>query len=162
MTTRYLAPLRASSVPDDATRARASEIMEHQVRPALRRLLDGLRNDLLAVARADDRVGVCFVPGGEEGYRAAVRRHTTTELEPQEIHEIGLSCVADLRTEWAEVGRRALGTADRDEIFARLRTDPALRFSSSADIVATGDAGTGACGAGTSGLVPRPGPSRTA
>ncbi len=132
-----LAPVRASSAPDDATRRRAAEIMERQVRPALQRLLDGLRDELLPVARADDRVGVCFLPGGVEGYRAAVRRHTTTELSPQEIHEIGLSCVADLRTEWAEVGRGALGTGDVDEIFTRLRTDPALRFSSSADIVAT-------------------------
>ena len=33
-------------------------------------------------ARPDDQVGIRFVPGGAEGYRAAVRRHTTTEPDP--------------------------------------------------------------------------------
>ena len=131
-----LAPLRAASVADDAVLEQAAVLVEDALRPALRRLLSGLRDELLPVARPDDRVGIRFVPGGEEGYRAAVRRHTTTDLSPQEIHDIGLACVAALREEWAELGERALGTRDLPEIFTRLRTDPALRFEDEAQIVA--------------------------
>lgn len=131
-----LAPLRASSVADDDVRARAAGIVQESLRPALRRLLTGLQEELLPVARPDDRVGIRFVPGGEEGYRAAVRRHTTTDLSPQEIHDIGLACVADLREEWAELGERVLGTRELPEIFERLRTDPTLRFQDEAQIVA--------------------------
>jgi uncharacterized protein (DUF885 family) len=100
------------------------------------RLLAVLR-DQLPGARPDDRVGIRFVPGGAEGYRAAVRKHTTTGLDPEEIHQIGLDTLAALRQEWAELGGRALGTSDVPEILRRLREDPALRFTSSQQIVRT-------------------------
>jgi len=118
-----------------AFRARAADIVEGDVRPALRRLLACLRDELLPVARPDDRVGICFVPGGPEGYRAAVRKHTTTALSPEEIHHIGLDCLEALREEWAEIGGRALGTSDVPEIRSRLREDRSLRFTDSAQIV---------------------------
>jgi len=118
-------------------RARAADIVEGEVRPALRRLLACLRDELLPVARPDDRVGICFVPGGPEGYRAAVRKHTTTALSPEEIHQIGLDCLEALRAEWAEIGARALGTSDVAEILGRLREDRSLRFTGSAQIVDT-------------------------
>jgi uncharacterized protein (DUF885 family) len=134
-----LSPRLPQDVDAVQVRARAAEIVADRVRPALRRLLAGLRDELLPVARPDDEVGIRFVPGGEEGYRAAVRRHTTTDLTPDEIHQIGLDCLADLRAEWAEVGGRALGTSDLAEIQARLRDDTSLRFETSAQIVATVD-----------------------
>ena len=119
-----------------AFRAEAAGIVDSEVRPALRRLLACLRDDLLPVARPDDQVGICFVPGGPEGYRAAVRRHTTTALSPEEIHQIGLDCLEALRAEWAEIGGRVLGTSDVPEILHRLREDRSLRFTDSAQIVA--------------------------
>lgn len=131
-----LGPKPPAGVDADRIRTRAAGIVADQVRPALRRLLAGLRDDLLPVARDDDHVGIRFVPGGEEGYRAAVRRHTTTDLTPEQIHRIGLDCLEDLRAEWAEVGGRALGTGDVTEIRTRLREDPSLRFSDSRQIVA--------------------------
>jgi uncharacterized protein (DUF885 family) len=116
-------------------RSQAAGIVDGEVRPALRRLLACLRDELLSVARPDDRVGICFVPGGPEGYRAAVRKHTTTALAPEEIHQIGLDCLEALRAEWAEIGGRALGTSDVPEILGRLREDRSLRFTGSAQIV---------------------------
>jgi uncharacterized protein (DUF885 family) len=118
-----------------AFRSAAAGIVDGEVRPALRRLLACLRDELLPVARPDDRVGICFVPGGPEGYRAAVRKHTTTALSPEEIHRIGLDCLEALRAEWAEIGGRALGTSDVPEIRGRLREDRSLRFTGSAQIV---------------------------
>jgi uncharacterized protein (DUF885 family) len=120
-----------------AIRERAAGIVATEVRPAMQRLLDCLRHDLLPVARPDDQVGIRFVPGGDEGYLAAVRRHTTTSLTPGQIHQIGLDCLAALREEWAELGGRVLGTSDLPAILARLREDPALRFGDSAQIVRT-------------------------
>jgi uncharacterized protein (DUF885 family) len=118
-----------------AARRQAAGIVDGEVRPALRRLLACLRDDLLPVARPDERVGICFVPGGTEGYRAAVRKHTTTGLSAEEIHQIGLDCLEALRAEWAEIGGRALGTSDVPEILGRLREDRSLRFTGSAQIV---------------------------
>ena len=133
--------LVAVPLPDEvdgaAIRREAAGIVEGEVRPAMRRLLACLQQELMPVARADDRVGIRFIPGGAEGYRAAVRRHTTTDLSPEEIHQIGLDSLAALETEWAELGGRVLQTSDLPTILDRLREDRALRFASSAEIVRT-------------------------
>jgi uncharacterized protein (DUF885 family) len=125
------------SVDQAAIRLEAGGIVEGEIRPALRRLLACLRDELLPVARPDEQVGIKFVPGGAEGYRAAVRKHTTTELSPEQIHQTGLDCLAALQDEWAELGGRVLGITGVPAILQRLREDPSLRFTSSAEIVRT-------------------------
>ena len=132
-----LGPLRAATGLDDRWHRQAVTALQASVRPALQRLLACLQDELLPIARGDEQVGIRFVPGGEAGYRAAVRRHTTTDLSPDEIHQIGLDSVAALRAEWQELGATVLGTADLPEIFAKLRNDPALRFTQRSEIVET-------------------------
>jgi uncharacterized protein (DUF885 family) len=129
------------SLPDSidhvAIRREAAGVVEAEIRPAMRRLLACLQQELRPPARGNDEVGICFIPGGAEGYRAAVRRHTTTELSPEQIHQLGLDCLAELEAEWAELGGRTLQTSDVPSIRTRLREDRALRFTSSAEIVRT-------------------------
>ena len=134
-----LSPALPADVDTDKVRSHAARIVAEEVRPAMRRLRSRLQDELLPVARPDDRVGIRFVPGGEEGYRAAVRRHTTTGLSPEEIHQTGRDYLDALGAEWAEVGGRALGTTDVAEIRRRLREDPTLRFTDRAGIVAMVD-----------------------
>jgi uncharacterized protein (DUF885 family) len=121
----------------DRWRASAAELVAGSVRPALVRYRNTLETDLLPVGRGDGEVGVGHIPGGDEGYLAAVAAHTTTELGPAEIHRMGLDLVIGLREEFAELGHATLGTADVDEVLRRLRDDPALRFGSSTEIVST-------------------------
>jgi len=131
-------PAAASGNSSSAgVRGEVARVVTDEVRPAMRRLLACLRDEMLPAARPDGQVGIRFVPGGAEGYQAAVRRHTTTGLTAEQIHQIGLDVLADLRAEWAELGGRVLGTTDVPQILARLRDDPALRFTDSAQIVAT-------------------------
>src|SRR6185437_12437145 len=131
-------PAAASGNSSSAgVRGEVARVVTDEVRPAMRRLLACLRDEMLPAARPDGQVGIRFVPGGAEGYQAAVRRHTTTGLTAEQIHQIGLDVLADLRAEWAELGGRVLGTTDVPQILARLRNDPALRFTDSAQIVAT-------------------------
>ncbi|MCL2780583.1 MAG: DUF885 domain-containing protein [Actinomycetia bacterium] len=121
---------------DPKLRAWARAELADSVRPAMARLADRLRADLLPVARPDDRIGIGFIPGGEEGYAAAVARNTTTALTPPQIHQIGLDALAELAPRWSEIGRRVFGDGDFAAVTGRLRTDPALRFRTSAQIVA--------------------------
>jgi uncharacterized protein (DUF885 family) len=132
----HLSESAAAFVPA-AHREAVADLVADGVLPALRRLRTGLADELLPVARPDDQVGIRFVPGGEDGYRAAVRRHTTTDLTPEQIHQVGLDLLAELRVEWAELGGKVLGTDDVPEILSRLREDRSLRFDSGAQIVAT-------------------------
>jgi uncharacterized protein (DUF885 family) len=130
-----LAAFRDVRLPEGTSGTRIAELVSDAVVPALRRLRTGIERDVLPAARDDDRVGIRFVAGGTEGYLAAVRRHTTTDLTPDEIHRIGLDLLTDLRAEWAELGGAVLGTDDVTEILTRLRDDPALRFRTGAQIV---------------------------
>lgn len=130
-----LGPARAAG--DASLVERATELVRSSVRPAMAELAARLRGELLAVARPDDRVGISEVPGGAEGYAAAVARHTTTDLTPDEIHQIGLDSLEELRPRWAELGGRLFGTEDLPAIAQRLRTDPGLRFTSSAEVLDT-------------------------
>ena len=127
----------ALAAGDAALVERAAELVRGAVRPAMAALADRLRTELLPVARPDDRVGIDQVPGGAEGYLAAVARHTTTDLTPDEVHQIGLDTLAELRPRWAELGRRLFGTGELPEIADRLRSDPGLRFATSDEIIDT-------------------------
>ena len=130
--------LLSPSLPSgaEAARATAAELVQDEIRPALRRLAADLTDVLLPAARDDEHVGISWVPGGEEGYRAAMRRHTTTDLTAEQIHQIGLDTLAALEDEWSEIGGRALGTSDVPKVLATLRDDPSLRFTDSAQILA--------------------------
>lgn len=132
-----LRPEPGEGVDAQRWRTRAGELVETVMRPAVARYRATLADALLPVGRPDNLVGVCHVPGGVDGYRALVRSHTTTELTPDEIHETGRTLVSGLRDEFAERGGRALGTGDVAEVLRRLREDPALRFATSGEIVAT-------------------------
>jgi uncharacterized protein (DUF885 family) len=135
-----VAATRRPDPPRDGLPAEVAELVATVVRPALQRLRTTLHEDLLPVSRPDDRVGVCHVPGGREGYAAAVRAHTTTALSPDEIHAVGVDLVRRLREELAELGGRALGTSEVDAVLDRLRHDPALRFREAGEILASATA----------------------
>ncbi|HEY0247585.1 MAG TPA: DUF885 domain-containing protein [Gryllotalpicola sp.] len=129
-----LAPVRTAGAPGHE---RAARIVAEQVRPAMGRLRDRLRNELAPLGRDDEHVGIREVPGGEEGYLAAVRRHTTTALTPEQVHEVGLAELDELAPLWREIGRRALGETEFPVIAERMRSDPALLFRSREELIAT-------------------------
>ncbi|WP_426518065.1 DUF885 domain-containing protein [Diaminobutyricibacter sp. McL0618] len=115
---------------------RAESIAAGSIRPAMAALAERLRSEFIPGSRPDDKVGVRYLPGGSEGYAASVARHTTTSLSPSEIHQIGLDVLEQMRSQWSEVGLRALGESDFTVIAERMRADPALRFETSEEIVA--------------------------
>jgi uncharacterized protein (DUF885 family) len=121
---------------DPVVREAAIGHVTETIRPAMQRLAELLGRELGPVARPDERVGIREIPGGEAGYLASVARHTTTTLSPAEIHAVGLAELDELAGLWSQIGQEALGTSDFAAIAARMRDDPALRFATSADIVA--------------------------
>ncbi|MEO6154082.1 MAG: DUF885 family protein [Croceibacterium sp.] len=76
--------------------ASATNIVENQVRPALRRQL-ALVGELQPTTRAGD--GVWRLDRGEEIYARALRYFTTTNLSADEIHRTGLRQVAEIGAE---------------------------------------------------------------
>ncbi|MWV27840.1 DUF885 domain-containing protein [Aurantiacibacter rhizosphaerae] len=73
--------------------------------------------------RTDASPGIGGTPGGQEYYAYRVRSFTTTEMTPQEVHDLGLSEVARIRAEMEAVAAEA-GFDTREAFIEHLRTDP--------------------------------------
>ena len=112
-------------------RGNLGELVDSQIRPAYRRYRDALADEVLERSRPPEKSGVVWLPDGGEVYERAVARHTTLEMTPMEVHRIGLEAIESLADEYRDLGGRALGTIDLQEIFERLRNDPGLRFEDS-------------------------------
>ncbi len=63
------------------------------------------------------------MPQGPEYYAFQVRQQTTTNLTPDEIHQIGLREVARIRAEMEQVASKA-GFASREAMIADMRSNP--------------------------------------
>ncbi len=126
-----LSPARRDD--DGAFQTTFNEVFDNQVRPALRRYLGFLEQDYAPATR--EAIAVAENPGGSKCYRAAIRFHSTLELSPQEIHDLGVRQVALLQAEMREIARRSFDTGDLPALLRRLTTDPAYAFSSSEEII---------------------------
>lgn len=123
-----------------AWRERLAAQVRGVVRPGYERYRACLTDEVMPKARPPERTGLAWIPGGEEAYAAAIARHTSLDLTPMEIHHVGLDEIVILNGEYAAVGAAVLGTTDVQEIYGRLRDDPALRFETGPEIVAAAQA----------------------
>ena len=74
--------------------------------------------------KAPRSVGMLQYPGGAAAYRYLIRYHTTLDLDPREIHELGLREVERINAEMAKI-RDSLGfKGTKSEFRQFLRTDP--------------------------------------
>ncbi|MBK1788402.1 DUF885 domain-containing protein [Prauserella cavernicola] len=139
---RYLAepdadPLARQTAPDGDFAERRSALLSEVVHPAFAAYRDVLEAEILPHGRSDERPGLCHLPGGESTYAALARVHTTTDRSPDELHATGLRIIEQLAVEYSKIGGRAFGTHSVPDIFARLRTDPALRWKSEDELLDT-------------------------
>ncbi|MQA62000.1 MAG: DUF885 family protein [Actinophytocola sp.] len=114
---------------------RRDALIADMVRPAYGAYRDFLEHEVLPDARSDGQAGLWWLPDGERRYHAMIAVHTTTEHTPEELHTAGLELLAKLADEYAAIGSRVFGTRSLEEIFHRMRTDPALRWSSGEELL---------------------------
>lgn len=121
------APLRG--LPDtismqerERLEAAALRAIETEARPALIELHRFFTTEYIPAAR--ETLGARALPGGEAFYRALVRRHTTLDLTPEEIHQTGLEEVARIRALMEQVIDEAGFDGSFAEFLTFLRTDP--------------------------------------
>ncbi len=103
------AKLKDVSAEDRAAFVTAAEkIVTDSVLPAFRRAQTLLQEQL---PHTTDDAGLWRLPGGDKAYANALRRFTTTDYTPAQIHEIGLREVARIEKEM-DVLLRQLGYKD--------------------------------------------------
>jgi uncharacterized protein (DUF885 family) len=73
-----------------------------KLNPALARLANFVEKEYLPATRSTAGWGA--LPNGAAWYQARVAAMTTTDLQPEQIHEIGLKEVARIQGEYAQIG----------------------------------------------------------
>ena len=79
--------------------------------------------------------GMWSLPDGEARYASAVKTSTTTDLTPEQIHQIGLAQVAELEKQMMEIAKK-MGFSDLPSFNASIEKNPKLRASSREEILA--------------------------
>jgi uncharacterized protein (DUF885 family) len=105
VTERHRAGIAAGRTPVRHLVEQAIDLTERHIaeqdelRPALESYRDFLQREALSHGRDAEHAGLCWLPDGEALYRKAVRRHTTLDIDPDELHATGLRLVENVRRE---------------------------------------------------------------
>lgn len=106
----------------------ANDAYEKEFRPAWRKLLTYMQNTYLPKARPE--IGISSLPGGREMYRSLIRRLTTTDATPEEIHKLGEAEVARIEGEMLAIARQTGFSGSVSELEVKLANDAEQRFHS--------------------------------
>jgi uncharacterized protein (DUF885 family) len=94
--------------------------------PAYRRMRDFLQKEYLPKAR--DGVGLKYMKGGPVLYKELIASTVTLPMEPEAIHQLGLSEVARIRGEMEKVKAEVGFNGTLAQFFDHLRTDPKYKM----------------------------------
>ena len=120
-------PATIPAAEQAALRAEGRAAIRDAVVPAFAKLLAFFRNEYVPQARTT--LAAEAMPDGVAWYREQIRKYTTLDLSPEEIHAIGLREVASVRAEMDAIidglGFQGRSRATRfADFLAFLRTDP--------------------------------------
>ena len=103
--------------------------IEQSVLPGYQKLT-GYLTDTVASATTDD--GVWKLPDGAEYYAYALKQHTTTDMTPEQIHQMGLDEVARIQQEMLAILQAQGITGDNvAQMMTALGDDPRFQYADS-------------------------------
>lgn len=112
----------------DALKEQARTALTGSLQPAYDRIITWFKADLPNTK--EQSFGVSELPNGEAFYNYRLANQTTTKLTADEIHNIGLSEVARIRTEMETIKNSVDFEEDLQAFFTFLREDDQFYFSS--------------------------------
>jgi uncharacterized protein (DUF885 family) len=115
-------PSNISASDQRALRAEGRAAIQQSVMPAYRRLLSFIRDDYIPHTRTT--ISAHDLPDGDAFYRAQVREFTTTDMTPEQIHQIGLQEVTRINAEMEKTMRESGFNGTMPEFLHFLKTDP--------------------------------------
>ena len=112
-----------------------SNMVENKIMPAHRQMADFLKNEYLPVGRKSS--GINATPLGDAYYAHQIKTYTTTNMTANEIHELGLSEVARIRSEMETVKNKIGFEGDLNAFFKHVRTKKELMpFTERSQVIA--------------------------
>lgn len=106
--------------------AAAREAIASSLVPAFKRFKEFFMKDYLPASF--DEVGAWQMRDGGKMYAFFVRKYTTTNMTPREVHELGLREVARIRAEMQGIMMKVGFKGTMQEFFQFLRTDPRFYY----------------------------------
>lgn len=108
--------------------AEAEAALKESVGPAYRRLIPAMEAQA-KLSRPGDGVG--RLPDGAAWYAERLKFHTTTDMTPEQIHQLGLSEVARIQAEMVALMPKLGVKGSLQDLFAYVRSSDALFFPDS-------------------------------
>jgi len=112
---------------------RAKAIYSNQLAPAFRKLRDYLADRYIPACR--EAIGASALQDGAAAYAFRVRWQTTTNLTPQQIHEIGMAEVKRIRAEMDKLIASTGFKGSFHDFTEFLRTDSRFYYDRAEDLV---------------------------
>ena len=111
----------------------AKDLVVNKINPAYQELNTFLKDEYLPKSR--DSIGLSDIPNGKAWYEYVARYHTTTDLTPNEIHEIGLQEVKRIRSEMEQIIANLEWDGDFKSFLNYLRTSPRFYYDNGEDLL---------------------------
>jgi len=108
--------------------------VDTEVRPAYTKLANYIGTEYAPKGRSEP--GMWALPNGDALYRFRIRQQTTTAMDPEAIHQLGLSQVAEIEADELVIAKK-LGFDDLKKFRASLKTNPKLIPTSRQQILDT-------------------------
>lgn len=115
-------PDSISQEEQETLRAAAQSAIAESIVPAYQRFREFMASEY--VPRARDTISASALPDGREYYRHRVKSFTTTEMTPEEVHQLGLAEVKRIRAEMDKIIADLKFDGDFAAFVEHLRTDP--------------------------------------
>ena len=112
----------AATPPSDADRERLIAAVRSRVMPADRSFMEAIRGPYMAATRLEP--GLWSAPDGESLYRTQIKAWTSLDLDPAELHRIGLEELESIEAERREVARAEGFGNDTKKARAALSSGP--------------------------------------
>lgn len=100
------------------------EMIDQRLKPACKALADFMEGPYMEMARSSS--GIQGIPNGNDYYKHQIKLYTTTEMTAAQIHELGLSEVARIRSEMEKVMAEVGFEGDLRAFFDHVRSKPEL------------------------------------
>ena len=108
------------------------DLITNEINPAYKKLYDFLKYEYLPKSR--NTIGISDIPGGKEYYEYLARYFTTTNLTPDEIHNLGLKEIERIRSEMEDIIKKVEWEGDFDSFLNYLRTSPRFYYDNPEDL----------------------------
>lgn len=126
-------PDEISTTRAEELRAQAAAVIGNELVPAYAQFKAFIEDTYLSSSRAQPGIG--SLPGGKEVYAMLARHFTTTDMTPEQIHNVGLAEVARIRGEMMEVIEEVGFEGDLNAFNDFLRNDPQFYYDTAEELL---------------------------